>query len=558
MSVDPRARARVQSVSVRPSVRADLSNTDLADAFVRSLQGKLAAPTIEHYGNAVRDAIRYFRTPEGAEIPVRRWTKAEVWGYVHFVESSYCANFRQVAFRAPARAACEAGAWEGYKPAEDAAAAHCAECPLFRKSPQGVKKRLHGLNRFFSYLARVGVVPVNFVRDVSEEWFHEEAPQDDAGERKRNPTREEMVCLVNGTAHPARRAFFACSAKWGCRPNEMLRLDRYASFGLPMPEGHKEPAGFRYGFAVNPQTLPFDQGGQLVYLPERMSELGVKLSEKRQGNRWLVVDAELRPILEQYLAWWERHVRRDPVTGAPVTTALWLNEWGTGEEYDERGRPPYDFNQRWFYREAERLGLMGPGDRKDPLRRWAAHCQRHFFEQVCEMEEVPPDWCNHFRGDVFRDSRNFYFSAKPEQVLEKYLRWIPVLGFKPLPEAPRLRGVAGAASGRTEAESHRLSLLEQARKLRALKTGYTWTRVARVVVIHPDGRDNAAASQEKPEAWTVPQRVAGSVRFALQAAHPERAVRVEPLEGRHHGRAEEYARLLERAVLMLTPTESTA
>lgn len=422
MSLDPRARARVQSVSVRPSVRLDVTNMELAEACLRGLEGKLAEGTRQSYGYSIRDLVRYFQTPEGAEIPVRKWTKAEVWGYLHFAESSYCANFQQLTVRQPVRAMCKAGAWEGYKLAAQAARENCAECPLFRRSIQGMQKRLQALNRFFSYLARVGVVHVNFVRDIVEEWYDEEGPKEEAGERKRNPTPQEMMRLVNGTTHPARRAFFAASAKWALRPNEMLRLDRYASFGLTPPVGLAAPGGFRRGFPEHPHLPSFEQGGQLVYLPERVNAQGEKFPEKRKGNRWLVVDAELRPILVQYLAWWDRHVKRDPETGLPVTTGLWLNETGRAEETDPEGRLPGRFNARWFYVEAERLGLMKPGERKDTLRRWTAHCQRHFFEQVCEMNDVPGDWCNHFRGDAFSDSRGYYFHPKPEQVLEKYLR----------------------------------------------------------------------------------------------------------------------------------------
>ena len=56
-------------------------------------------------------------------------------------------------------------------------------------------------------------------------------------------------------------AFYACSAKWYFRPNEMLRLDRYASFGLPMPEAHRLPPGFEGAFQAHPEVASFDQGG---------------------------------------------------------------------------------------------------------------------------------------------------------------------------------------------------------------------------------------------------------------------------------------------------------
>lgn len=548
MSLDPRLRARAGTVPVRPSVVVQATNDELASSCFQSLEGKISDQTRESYASHVRNAIRYFVTPEGGEIHVSKWTKAEVWAYIHFVESSFCANFRQLSFQKPLRAGCDTGVWQGYKLAEEAAQENCATCPLFKRSREGARKRLHALDRWFGYLARFEVIPVNFVADIVSEWYDEAAPEAEGGERKRNPTVQEMARLVNGTVSPARRAFFASSAKWGCRPNEMLRLDRYASFGLPMPEGFEPTRGFilafAQGFPANPQTVPFDQGGQAVYLPERFNAQGQKLPEKRRGNRWLVVDGELCPILEQYLAWWDRTVQRDPVTGRPLTTALWLHDDGTPEECNVRGTIGQGFNARWFYREAERLGLMAPpdpmtgegGDREDPLRRWSGHCQRHFLEQVCEMNDVPGDWCNHFRGDVFHDSRNHYYKPKPEQVVEKYLRWIPTFGFKALPEAPRVRG---GASGRSETEAHRNTLKDMIHKLRGIKSGYAFMRMTRLHV-----------GEEAP--WAVPQRVAGSVRFALRVALPDREVRVEvgTME-RESAKAEELARLIERALALL-------
>jgi hypothetical protein len=266
-------------------------------------------------------------------------------------------------------------------------------------------------------------------------------------ERKRNPTIPEAVRLVNETAHVRRRGFYAASAKWGARPNEMLRLDRFLSFGLSLPEGMERAQGFENGFPAHPHLKPFSEGGQLVYLPEKRDAQGNPQKDKRTGNRWLVVDAELRPILEQVLADWDRSVKRHPETGLPVGSGLWLNERGVPEQNDPvLGTAPSELSQRWFYPECERLGLMRPaapasgfkGDRADPQRAWTAHCQRHLFEQVGQKAGVPSDWMNHFRGDAFTDARGAYYHPRPEDILAKYLSLMPRLGFKPLSEAPRL------------------------------------------------------------------------------------------------------------------------
>src|SRR5581483_4902931 len=120
------------------------------------------------------------------------------------------------------------------------------------------------LSKFFKFLAKIGAVPFNIMADVVSEFWEEDPIDPDDSERRRNPTVEEQVRLVNETAHAQRRAFYACSAKWWFRPNEMFLLDRYASFGLPMPKGLPMPRGFEEGFRKHPHVKAFDEGGDMV------------------------------------------------------------------------------------------------------------------------------------------------------------------------------------------------------------------------------------------------------------------------------------------------------
>ena len=315
--------------------------------------------------------------------------------------------------------------------------------------------------------------------------------------------------LVNETPHVRRRAFYAASAKWGCRPNEMLALDRYASLGLPTPSGLPKPHGFENGFPAHPEIKPFHMGGQLVYLPEKRDAQGNPLKDKRTGNRWLVVDAELRPILEQALADRDRSVKRDPKTGLPVGTGLWLNGHGIPEANTQKGSAPSEISQRWFYPECERLGLMRApdpktgfkGDRADPQRAWTAHCQRHLFEQIGQKANVPGDWMNHFRGDAFTAERGSCYKPRPEDVLAKYLALMPRLGLKPLAEAPRLAG----GMARSEAEMHAQILKAEAAAVQGRRP-----------------RELACVSLEGCGAHrVVPQRLAASCLHAARKAHGE-------------------------------------
>lgn len=97
--IDPRLRQRVEVVPVRTSVKADVTNEELVSSFLRAIDGKVAATTRATYGFSIRDAMRYFRTPEGAEVPVRSWSKQEVWAYFHFIEANYCASFASAHFK---------------------------------------------------------------------------------------------------------------------------------------------------------------------------------------------------------------------------------------------------------------------------------------------------------------------------------------------------------------------------------------------------------------------------------------------------------------------------
>lgn len=403
MSLDPRARQRVQTVSVRATFSKDATNADLLAQFERSSVGKIAAVTIQHYSASLKNAILYFRNPDGTEVPARRWTKEMVWDYIHFIESNYCRFFQTANFQGDPTAKCKQKVWIGLKPTQQAVQSDCSGCKLFE--PSYLDHRLNALNRFFKFLTRLGVIESNFVRDIVSE-HREDKPEPGHHEKRRNPSVEDMRLLVNGTAHPRNRAFYACSAKWWFRPNEMLLLDRYTSFS---------------------------DDASLVTIPDVKGP-----TDKRKGNRTSVIDAELKPILTAYFTWWEATVKRDK-DGKPTTTALWLTDQGNPiSNRNDACKLRADFYETFFYKDCERLGLMQPEDREDSLKRWTAHCQRHFGEKLLMMHNVPDTWAKHFRGDAVQDARKHYFVPTPAQVREKYLELVPMIGFKPVPEVPRV------------------------------------------------------------------------------------------------------------------------
>ena len=514
--IDPRLRQRaLVAQPVHIQVRKDQTNQELLDAFANAVKGKIADKTLEGYMNSLRDVVRYFRDPDGSEIPVSRWTKQEVWNYLHFVENNYCASFKAIFFREQV-AQCRQRVWVGTKDAATAAREHCAGCAQFVRPT--MKHRFNALSKWYKYLTRVGIVPHNFVADIVEENGEDKRGRHERGEKRRNPSVEEMVRLVNGTAHPQKRAFYAASAKWWFRPNEMLMLDRYASFGLASPTG-ETPAGFERGFQARPELPSFAEGGDLVYLPETKGAL-----DKRKGNRWMVIDAELRPLLEQHFAWWERTVKRDR-DGKPLTTKLWITATGVPVRI-HRLYPSF------FIDDTLRLGLMTESERRNPKRVWTAHCQRHFGEKLLEMHNVPDSWCNHFRGDAFSDARGHYFVPSPEQVRQKYLELVPRIGFQPLPETTRLR--KGTLS---EKEAH-LELLRHELSRTTLHQNSSFT--AFCVRVRVGG-----------EELVVPKRVLPSFVYALRAAHePDAQIDVGPDAGENHKRGRVLRRVEHEALVL--------
>jgi hypothetical protein len=252
--IEPRLRQRVEVVPVRPGVKIGVTNAELVESFLR--MSKLSEGALASYRSAIRDFVRYMKHPDGREISAREWTKDAVWAYLHFVEANYCAHFRSIPLD-QGLAVCRKKVFTGVKSAELAVAENCRACPLF-KTPQ-VAHRVNGLSKFFKFLAKVGAIPVNFMADVVTEWWDENPIRDAGEEKRRNPSVEEERKLVNGTAHPMRRAYYAASAKWWYRPNEMFALDRYASFGAKVPAGLVMPEGFDDGFGKHQDLKPFEE-----------------------------------------------------------------------------------------------------------------------------------------------------------------------------------------------------------------------------------------------------------------------------------------------------------
>lgn len=65
--LNPRLRQRVETVTVRASVKAGTSNAELFEAWKQVV--KVAPGTLQGYGSSIGEALRFFTEEDGAEIP---------------------------------------------------------------------------------------------------------------------------------------------------------------------------------------------------------------------------------------------------------------------------------------------------------------------------------------------------------------------------------------------------------------------------------------------------------------------------------------------------------
>lgn len=76
--------------------------------------------------------------------------------------------------------------------------------PLFKDQAEGARKRRVSLNRLFTFLASAGVVPFDFVRDVSKEHSNQNPRRQGGREKKRNPGVPEIGRLGSRAARQTR------------------------------------------------------------------------------------------------------------------------------------------------------------------------------------------------------------------------------------------------------------------------------------------------------------------------------------------------------------------
>lgn len=254
-------------------------------------------------------------------------------------------------------------------------------CKLFQPlHPIAVAGHLKAVASFYSFLQRRGYVAVNPFKAVLQDYAKEYPDRKFMGKR-RQPTLQEVVRLINGTSNPRNKFLYALLAKTGLRISEALAL------------------------TVEDVNL-------------QARTIRVHPHPKRGGKCVAFVDKELLEIYLRYGEWRELHVKR--TDGKPLTEALIISE-STGLALGE-GR----VNSYIFKNDIERLGLADWAAGKES--RITPHCLRHFFVGVLLRSGCSEFYIKHLRGDRINDVIGVYHDPTDEELGEQYVRHMPLFG----------------------------------------------------------------------------------------------------------------------------------
>lgn len=251
-----------------------------------------------------------------------------------------------------------------------------AKCPAFEaRTAITTQKHLQAVITFYDFLVRHGLTPYNFVRDVKREYARENRAR--PVKEKVVPSMDELRALLRATPGENRRALYFFLAKTGCRISEAIRI--------PLDLEHVD---LENGWARIPS------GG------------------KRRGNPFVVIDAELKRELTQYLKW-----RR----GRAKSDYLFVN-------YAGRGFNPQDTwaINKVMRRDLKRANITGS-------RVFSPHSLRHFFSDYVKREGVDPYWWNVLRGDVPSGNEATYVHPTLEDIQSQYVRFAPRIQSMTLP-----------------------------------------------------------------------------------------------------------------------------
>lgn len=323
-----------------------------------------------HYPTQVRVFMRTW-----GETLVTRLEDQDIQLFVDLIGKK-CSNL----LRRTSRSQCRAGIGvDGCPLLNGLAPEQFTQCPSYRPlDPLAVLSYLTSIQGMYQWLVEAGYMKYNPARPTMARFRRRHRTTIE--KRNRSPRRrilklEEVQRLIQGA--PIRRAIvYALMAKCFLRIHEVMKLSldpRYCDLS----------AGFF--------DLPPDQD----------------YGDKRRGPNRIVIDAELRILLDQYLSWRERKIFRN-ADGSPASDKLVITN--TGKPWGKNG---FQGNFRiMMHKDCVRLGLMsGKETSREELVN--TNCFRAFSSTVALDRGANSAQVQVLRGDKAQGTVGVYDDPRP-------------------------------------------------------------------------------------------------------------------------------------------------
>jgi integrase len=331
-------------------------NQEALDAWFEADASNLRPTTLNKYRSAIERFVR-----DWGDVPVWTLRKRDLWQYVQNVQL-LCRFYQGTSAN-------------GRKPncIQNQNLDQCGPaCVAFKALRQlSVRNTLCAVIRFYDHLADMEVIEHNVMRDVARQWVRK-TPKEVG--RIRQPATLEQVKRLTGMGVPIqRRAVYAVLAKTGVRIGEAANI-RIDSEHFNLEEGWlKLPSE---GYA------------------------------KRKGNRYVVIDSELQPVLREYLEWREVKARQLNISH----DYLFIVQTGRNLRTITGGPG----NTGWVRPDLKRTGAVGEGPDI------TFHSFRHYFSDTIKRNGIDSYWFHVLRGDVVRGTEGVYIHPTVDDIQKQY------------------------------------------------------------------------------------------------------------------------------------------
>jgi len=265
-------------------------------------------------------------------------------------------------------------------------------------APSTVATYASYVNRFYSYMTRVGAVGGNPMAVVVEEM--EESI--DANPDRREISVPRMRAFVGGIRHPLDRALVVTLLKTGIRVGELSNVD--------LRDVYLEDEEVQSAYDVAPRPT-IEERPDSLYVPSEPSR-GVEYngevrtaSNKRKRSTVIPIDAELKRVLKAWLA-----IRPDTATSTAEPLFCSTAEWGR--------RVTPSSVRSIVTNHAAAAGWHRPGGGAEE--NVTPHYFRHFFTTHLRDRTGDRGVVKYLRGDVADDVIDTYTHNWGDRVREVY------------------------------------------------------------------------------------------------------------------------------------------